>query len=253
MINLLTETGLNCPVPNFYQLLTVQNARKDEETILKALGAIRSGKRPNDLLLLNYYNDLPISFGASIEYIDRGIVVLMVHSFQAAAMLMQEMTFIKSDLLPHWVMANVLKVDRENNLAFLALFSYVHNPSERRMHVRITLPEMVEASFHNRKLQVPGSVQDISFSGVALLSPEETPFREMEKGMVSLILPSSKLDVPGTFIKCQEQQSIHRHIFRLDMNARCERILSQYIYQQQSRIMDELKNISPDSKEEWRL
>jgi c-di-GMP-binding flagellar brake protein YcgR len=163
------------------------------------------------------------------------------------------MTFIKSDLLPHWVIANVLKVDRENNLAFLALFSYVHNPSERRMHVRITLPEMVEASFHNRKLQLPGAVQEISFSGVALLSPEENPFREKEKGMVSLLLPSSKLDVPGTFLKCQDQQSIHRHIFRLEMNARCERILSQYLYQQQSRIMDELKNISPDKKEEWRL
>jgi len=253
MIQRLAETGLNCPVPNFYQPVTVQNARKDEEAILKTLSAIRAGKRPNDLLLLNYYNELPISFGASIEYIDRGIVVLMVHNFQTVAMMMQDITFIKSDFLPHWVIANVLKVDRENNLAFLALFSYVQNPSERRMHVRITLPEKVEASFHNKKLQVPGAVQEISFGGVAILSPQENLIREKEKGMVSLLLPSSKLDVPGTFIKYQEQESIHRHIFRLEMNAKCERILSQYIYQQQSRIMNELKNISHDKKEEWRL
>ena len=253
MIQRLAEIGLKCPVPHQYQPVTVQNARKDEEAILKALSAIRTGKRPNDLFLLNYYNELPISFGATIEYIDRGIVVLMVHSFQAVAMMMQNMTFIRSNLLPHWIVANVLKVDRENNLAFLALFSYVHNPSERRMHVRITLPEMVEASFHNRKLQVPGAVQEISFGGVALLAPQENVLKEREKGMVSLQLPTVKLDVPGTFIKYQEQESLHRHIFLLEMNTKCEKILSQYIYQQQSRIMKELNNISNRKNDEWRL
>ena len=253
MIQRLAETGLNCPVPNYYQPVTIQNPRKDEETILKTLSAIRTGKRPNDLLLLNYYHELPISFGATIEYIDRGIAVLMIHSFQAVAMMMQHLTFMKSELLPHWVIANVLKVDRENNLAFLALFSYVQNPLERRMHIRITLPEMVGASFHNRKLRVPGAVREISFGGLALLAPQDNVIREKEKGIVSIQLPTTKLDVPGTFIKYQERESLRRNIFLLEMNARCERILSQYIYQQQSRIMDELKNISPDMREEWRL
>jgi hypothetical protein len=243
MIQRLAETGLKCPIPNQYQLLTVHSARKDEDAILKALSAVRSKKLPNDLLLLNYYHEMPISFGANIEYIDRGIVVMMVHSFQAVSMLLQNMTFIKSDHFPHWVIANVLKVDRENNLVFLALFSYVHNPSERRMHVRMTLPEMVEASFHNKQLQLPGAVQEISFGGVALLAPKENILHEHEKGMVTLLLPSEKLDVPGTFIKCQEQDSLRRHIFQLEMNKKCEKILSQYLYQQQSRIMDEIKNI----------
>ena len=249
MIQRLAETGLNWPVLNYYQPVTVQNARKDEDTILRALSAIRSGKRPNDLFLLNYYNELPISFGATIEYMDRGIVVLMIHSFQAAAMLMQNMTFLKSDMLPHWVIANVLKVDRENNLAFLALFSFVQNPSERRMHVRFMFPEKVEASFHNRKLQLPGAVQEISFGGVALIASPDKVITEKEKGVVSLQLPSAKLDVPGTFIKSQAEESLCRHIFLLDMNSKCERLLSQYIYHQQSRILDELKNMSGEERE----
>jgi hypothetical protein len=243
MIQRLAEIGLKCPIPNQYQLLTEHNGERDEIAILKTLSAVRSGQLQNDLLLLNYYHEMPISFGASIEYIDRGIVVMMVHSFQAVSMLMQSMTFIKSDHLPHWVIANVLKVDRENNLVFLAIFSYVHNPSERRQHLRMTLPEMIEASFHNRELQLPGAVQEISFGGVALLAPRENILKEKEKGMVSLKLPSTKLDVPGTFVKSQEKDSMNRHIFLLEMNKRCEKVLSQFIYQQQSRIMDELKNI----------
>jgi len=246
MLKRLSEISLKCPIPHHYELLTVQNARKDEEAILKALSAVMYNKFPNDLILLNFYNEMPISFGATIEYIDRGIVVMMVHSFQAVSMLLQNITFIKSDHLPNWVMAKVIKIDRENNLAFLALFSYVHNPSERRMHVRMTLPEMVEANFHNKQQAVPGAVQEISFGGVAILAPQEKVLKENEKGMISLMLPSFKLDVPGTFIKYQEQDSIKRHIFQLDMNTRIERIFSQFIYQQQSKIMNELKNISAD-------
>lgn len=243
MIQRLAEIGLKCPIPNQYQMLTVQNTNKDEETILKTFSSIKSGKLPNDLMLLNYYHEMPISFGASIEYIDRGIMVMMVHSFQLVSMLMENTTFIKSIHLPHWVMANVLKVDRDNNLVFLALFSYVHNPSERRTHVRMLLPEMVEASFHNRQLSVPGAVREISFGGLALLAPREEFLKEKERGMVSLSLPTAKLDVPVTYIKSQEKDSLKRHIFLLDMNKKCERILSQFIYQQQSRIMEELKNI----------
>lgn len=245
MIQRLAEIGLKCPIPNQYQTLTVQNAAKDEAFILKALTAVKSGQLANDLLLLNYYNDMPISFGASIEYIDRGIVVMMVHSFQAVSMLMQNMTFIKSDHLPHWIIANVLKVDRENNLAFLALFSFVHNPSERRMHVRMMLPEMVDASFHNRELSVPGAVRELSFGGLALLAPREIVLKEKEKGVVSLNLPSAKLDVPGTFIKCEDNDALRRHIFLLDINKKCEKVLSQFIYEQQSRILDEIKNLPP--------
>lgn len=243
MIQRLEEACIKCPIPSNYEPLTIHNPRRDEESILKIFSAIGSKRLPNDLLLLNYYNDMPISFGATVEYVDRGIVVLMVHSFQAISMLLQNTTFIRSEYLPHWVLANVLKVDRENNLVFLALFNYVINPGERRLHVRITLPEKVNASFHNRKLLLPGAVQEISFGGLALMAPEDVTFKEKEKGMLSLQLPSSSLEVPGTFIKSQEKDSQHRHIFLLEMNARCEKILAQYIYMQQSRIMEELKNV----------
>ena len=247
MIKLLSDAGLNSPSPNHYQLLTVQSAPDDNEAIIKMLSVIRYNNLLNDLVLLNYYDGMPISFGAAVEGINSGIVAMSVHNFQAVSMLLQKMTFIKSDLLPHWVMANVLKIDRENNLAYLALFSYVHNTSERRNYVRMKLPEMVEASFHSDHQDVPGAVREISFGGVAILAPQERPMKKKEKGIISLSLPKARLEIPGVFLQCQEEDFLKRHIFQMKMNAKNGQIFSQFIFEQQTKIMEELKHMDNES------
>lgn len=246
MIKLFSDAGLKSPRPNHYQLLTVQSEPEDNAAIIKVLSVIMYNNLLNDLVLLNYHNEMPISFGATVERINSSIVVMSVHSFQAVSMLLQKMTFLKSALLPHWVMANVLKIDRENNLAYLALFSYVHNTSERRNYVRLKLPEMVEASFHNNQQEVPGAVQEISFGGVAIMAPQEKVLKEKEKGIISLSLPNARLDIPGVFLQCQEHDFLKRHIFQMKMNAKSRQIFSQFIFEQQSKIMEELKRMNDE-------
>jgi hypothetical protein len=245
MIKSLSDAGLKCPIPDQYEVLTVQGAPEDNAAITKVLSVIMYNNLLNDLVLLNYYEGMPISFGASIEQINNGIVVMSVHSFQAVAMLLQNITFIKSDLLPHWVMASVLKIDRNNNIAYLALFSYVQNISERRNYLRMKLPEMVEASFHNNQQEVPGAVREISFAGVALVAPREKVLKEREKGIISLMLPNARLDIPGVFLQYQERNALKRHIFQMKMNDTSKRVFSQFIFEQQSKIMEELEHL-PD-------
>ena len=120
-----------------YQLLTVKDLRKDEAAIMEVLSAIMTDELPNDLVLLNYYNEIPVSFGATIERVDHGVVDIIVHRLQAVAMRMQKMTFIKSQHLPYCVIAKVLKVNREECLALLTQFSYVRIPPEQRTFVRV--------------------------------------------------------------------------------------------------------------------
>ncbi len=237
----LSEIGLKSPRPDHFQTLTVRSEQEDEEAILRVLSVIRYNDLLNDLVLLNYYKEMPISFGATVEQIESGIVVMSVHSFQALSMQLANITFIRSRLLPYWVMANVLKVDRDNNLAYLALLSYIHNPSERRMHIRMTLPDMVEAAFHNSEQEMPGAVREVSYGGVALLAPRENPLREKEKGIVTLKLPNARLDIPGVFLQSQEKESLRSHIFRWRMTAKNEQLFNQFIYEQQRKIMGELR------------
>ena len=246
MIKLLSDTGLKSPRPDHYHLLTVQSAPEDNAAIIKVLSVIMYNNLLNDLVLLNYHDEMPISFGASIERINNGIVVMSVHSFQAVAMLLHKMTFLKSDLLPYWVIANVLKIDRENNLAYLALFSYVQNTSERRNYVRMKLPDLVEASFHSNRQDVPGAVREISFGGVAILAQQEKALREKEKGIISLSLPNARLDIPGVFLLSQEHDFLKSHIFQMKMNAKSKQIFSQFIFEQQSKIMEELKHLGDE-------
>jgi len=83
-----------------FQLVTVDDLQQDESAILGVLSAIRDGRLPNDIKLLNYYRELPVSFEASIECLERGVVDMRVHDRQAAAMLIEKETFIKATTWP---------------------------------------------------------------------------------------------------------------------------------------------------------
>jgi hypothetical protein len=110
------------------------------------------------------------------------------------------------------------------------------------------LPDMVEASFHNNQQDIPGSVREISFGGVAIMAPQERVLKEKEEGIISLSLPNARLDIPGVFLQCQEQDFLKRHIFQMKMNAKSRQIFSQFIFEQQSKIMEELKKLNGEMK-----
>jgi c-di-GMP-binding flagellar brake protein YcgR len=227
-----------------YQLLTVKDVRKDDAAIIEVMSAIMANELSNDLVLLNYYNEIPVSFGATIERIDRGVVDIMVHRLQAVAMQMQAMTFIKSSHLPYCVIAKVLKVKREESLAMLTQFSYVKIPSEQRMYVRVKVLGRFEAVFSSDEEEVRGTIGDISYGGVAILAPQGRYIRENTKGMVTLCLPNTKLDIPGTFLRVDEQHRLNKYIIKLEMDPKSEKIISHFIFQEQIGILRELKDMS---------
>jgi len=228
---------------NQYQLLTVKDIQKDEATIIEVLSAIMANKLSNDLVLLNYYNEIPVSFGATIERIERGVVDIMVHRLQAVAMQMQAMTFIKSSHLPYCVIAKVLKVKKKENLAYLTQFAYVHIPAEQRMYVRVKVLGRVEMAFCSDNQEVIGTVGEISCGGVAILAPQVNDIKVNAKGTVTLSLPAAKLNVPGTFLRVDEQRGLHKYIVKLETDPKSEKIISQFVFQEQIVILREMKNM----------
>lgn len=226
-----------------YQLLTVKDPQKDEAAIIEVLSAIMADELSNDLVLLNYYKEIPVSFGATIERIEGGVVDVMVHKLQIVAMLMQKMTFIKSKHLSHCVIAKVLKVKREERVALLTQFSYVNIQSEQRMYVRVTVVGKVEAVFISDKQEVRGTIRDISYGGVAILAPKGSDIKENAMGMVTLYLPAATLDLPGTFLRSDEQHPLQKYIIKLDTDPRSEKVISHFIFQEQIGILRELKDM----------
>ena len=227
-----------------YQLLSVKDPQKDEAAIIEVLSAIMAEELSNDLVLLNYYKEIPVSFGATIERIEGGVVDIMVHKLQAVSMMMQKMTFIKSKHLSHCVIAKVLKVKREKSTALLTQFSYVNIQSEQRMYVRVSVVGKVEAVFRGNKQEVHGTISDISYGGVAILAPQGTAIKENAMGMVTLYLPAARLDIPGTFLRGDEQHPLQKYIIKLDADPKSEKIISHFIFQEQIGILRELKDMS---------
>jgi hypothetical protein len=240
---MINRKGVELYSPSQYQLLTVKDVQRDEAAIIEVLSGIMNGIFPNDLELLNYYREVPVSFGATVEFIERGVVDMTVHQLQSVTMLLQNMTIIKSKHLPHCVIARVLKVYRKRNLALLNQFSYVHIPAEQRMYVRVIVSDRVEAAFHADTEEVRGIISDFSYGGVAILAPEESVFKENARGIITLSLPGNEIDVPGIFLRAYDQNSLKRYIFKLETDKQNERIISQFIFGQQVKILRELKDM----------
>ncbi len=244
MTDTLARSGFKGYQVNQYQLLTVRDVQKDEAAIIEVLSAIMAGEKSNDLVLLNYYKELPVSFGAGIERIDRGVVDMKVHKVQLIAMLLQQMTFIKSEHLPYCVIAKVLKVKKAESLALLTQFAYVHIPSEQRTYVRVTVLDKVQAFFRSDLLEVSGTIVDISYGGVAILVSGESDLKENANGLVTLCLPDATLDIPGTLLRIESHYASRKYVIRLEMDAKSEKIVSRFIFHEQIGILRELKDMS---------
>jgi hypothetical protein len=226
-----------------YKLLNVGDVRKDEASIIEVLTAIKNNKLSNDLRLLNYYKEVPISFGAALDYIDRDVVEMTVHQLQATSMLSQSITLLKSSHFKHDVLAKVFKVRRESNIAFLTQFAYVQILSERRTNVRVQLAEKVAAVFNSGQKQLSGVLDNISVTGAVILAGEESMLGENTKGTVSLSLPGGSLEVQGRFLRMLGDSPCRKYIFELEADSKAEGVISKYIFRLQGDIIRELKDI----------
>lgn len=225
-----------------FQLFTENTLQEDEAAIMEVLSGIAAKRLPNDIRLLNYYKELPVIFDASIELTDRGVVEMKVHDLQAAAMTNHKQTFIKSSHLKHDVIAKVLKIRKNRNIAMLANFQYVLITAERRICVRVRVSEKYDATFHYDNKLIQGVIEDISFAGLSIAAPKEKVLMGNVKGVVSIELSDTRLEIPGMLLKVNEDDSANKFIIELEVDARCEQLISQFIYSQQSRIIRELKD-----------
>src|SRR5512138_524782 len=96
---------------DIYHLLTVVDVHKDEKAILDVLTGILNGDLSNDLRVLNYYKEIPVSYDAEIVHIDDDLVEMRVHQHQAVVMYVEKITFLKSSHFPHDVVAKIYKAN----------------------------------------------------------------------------------------------------------------------------------------------
>jgi len=228
--------------PRYYQLYSSGTDQKDVAEILEWFSLREGDSQANDILLLNYFNEIPICFAATIDSVDRGVVEMTTHKTQLIAMLDQKITFLKSDSLQHSVFAKVQRVDLGKNKVFISNFSYVLIRSMRREHLRVKPKNILDVGFECDEFSVRGFLYDISIGGLSILTTDQADAEIGVQGTVGLYLAGTKQKVPCRLLKVLDTDNSKKYVFIFDLNPKIEMLISQFICQIQNETIRELKD-----------
>ncbi|MDY0301318.1 MAG: PilZ domain-containing protein [Trichlorobacter sp.] len=232
-----------------YQLASIKDGKQDFTAIMEVLKDIHSGKRKNDLRLINYYHEVPVSYPISMEYVDSEMLDLKVNQAQAVVLSVQKQALLTSSSFPKelGVHAIVERVNVPKCAVTLGRFAYASIRAERREAVRVTVDERVEAVFEavqeeGREPQIlDGNLNDISLTGFSMLSDCPLPSGIPEQGTARLTLANTCLSLPAYRISNRRAESGNLYMFRIDVDRQADKVISQYIYNRQVEIIHALK------------
>lgn len=234
---------------DLYQKIQLAGEEEDIAQILAILAAIKDGRLKNDIKLLNFYREIPVSYEAGVLTVEESHAELQVHQVQAVVISFEKVTVLKSRHLPRDVVAKVNYVNVEKSRIVLSNFSYAIVRAERRMSVRVELTDPIYASFASPAGTIGGRLHDMSLTGISINVAEDPGIPLSEKGELAVTLPIGTITVPASLLKILTTQSGVRLVFEIEVTRATEASISQYLFRRQVEIIKELKDhpgIIPD-------
>jgi hypothetical protein len=226
---------------DMYQRMQLDGER-DSARIIEVLTDIKKGRLKNDLLLLNYFREIPVSYPATVETLEEHFVELLVHQVQAVVISLEKITVLKSSHFPRDVIANVNYVNVEKSRIVLSNFSYALVRADRRMSVRVELSDRLQASFAYQDQEISGKLHDMSLTGVSIDVIDDPHLELSERGELTVTLPGETITVDATLLKVLTTLEGYRLVFEMEASRSTELNISQYIFRRQLEIIKELKD-----------
>ncbi|MEI6205588.1 MAG: PilZ domain-containing protein [Desulfuromonadales bacterium] len=228
-----------------YHLVTVNGGRSDNAAIVNVLSEIAAGRLESDLRLLNYYDEMPVSYSPVIVSRDRDSFELVVHKHQALIIKHDRSTLIKSRHFHNGMgvhcFAAYVSVPRKT--VILHNFAYAQIRAERREAVRVKIHQKMPVTFFNERVTIEGVMADISGSGISFSSRMEPTDDINQPGILHFTLSGIPLTVPGLFIRSTAYGTgEYLYIFKLDPDRISESMVARFIYKRQVEIVQQLKD-----------
>lgn len=227
---------------DIYQTIQLAGQQADSAQIIDTLAAIKAGRLKNDLKLLNFFREIPVSYGASVETVEESHAELLVHQIQAVVISFEKVTVLKSSHFPKDVIAKANYVNVEKSRIVLSSFSYALVRADRRMSVRVELSEPIYASFTAEGVTTGGRLHDMSLTGVSINVSDEPNLPLCQNGELAVTLPIGTITVPASLLKVLTVEDGHRLVFEIEATRATELSISKYILQRQVEIIRELKD-----------
>ena len=197
----------------------------------------------NDLKLVNYYQEIPISYGmVVIDECSGGALELTVHQNQAAVVAHQKQTIIKSKHFPDGLSVHAIaeKVNVKKSYVVLGRFAFATIKAERRTAVRVRVQESISVTFNIDSATYTGILEDISVGGVKVKKSDLPP--DPAKAILGIPFSGLKISMPGTFLREKTNENGHFHVFTIEPDTNAEGIISKMIYARQVEIIQMLKD-----------
>ncbi len=225
-----------------YQRLQLTGEAQDSAEIIATLAAIKQGKLKNDLRLLNFYREVPVSYGAEVLTVEPDSAELLVHQVQAVVIDQEKLTVLKSSHFPKDVVAKVTYVNVEKSRVVLSKLGYAVVRADRRMSVRVEMGTSIEASFATQDERADGQLHDMSLTGLSINVADDPGLSASEKGELTVALPAGAITVPASLLKVVPKSGGCRLVFEIEPSRAAELSISQFIFQRQVEIIKELKD-----------
>lgn len=227
-----------------YNLITVTDGKTDTDAIVKVFSEMASGKLKCDIRLINFYDEVPVCYGATITTVDKDSVELSVHEHQAVLLKLDNSTLIKSSHFHNelGIHCYAVYVSVPKKITILHNFAYAQIRAERREAVRVKVHGKLPVLFSYENVTIEGNMVDISGNGISFQSDQVPATDADQPGLVSFTLSGNVLSVPGSFIRAiTKGNEGHICVFQMKPDRKSDTIIGQFIYQRQVEIIQLLK------------
>jgi len=204
------------------------------------------------VVFLNFYKGVPISSKASVIDIDGENVTFKIDRLQEMAMKLEGEAFIvKNEYFSKHLKADILDSNFQTNTVILTNFIYLFNrPAVQREYTRV-YPDITTNVYlhHVDNLQTSGRLQDLSMSGLGVVSNENHGVNIGSKILIAFELNSSsvspssdqKIEVQGEVINIIEQNDSFCYCVRIFPDYAMGTKISHYITLREKEILEDLK------------
>lgn len=223
----------------------IQKTYDDDQAEIVSILKANPKKR---VKLINYYKGMPVSYPATIDGIDRGILDLDVQAEQAFVMEEIRSVFIRSPLFKHDLLAHVQYVNVKKCVATLVKFAYVEIMAEKRNFIRIAPEPHPRVVIKSAQEVIDGKLEDVSLSGINVSIGNSCliePGCEADATFTLATLDQNHIQkycVPAMLTAVSGDALPRNYRFSIHPDRSIERELSQYIIQRQIEIIREIKD-----------
>ncbi|MGD0585127.1 MAG: PilZ domain-containing protein [Oryzomonas sp.] len=229
---------------DIYHLVTVNDGASDGAAIIKVFSEIAAGRLKSDIMLLNYYDEVPVSYGSIIAAVDGDRIELKVHEHQALILKHDNSTLIKSRHFHHelGVHCYASYVNIAKKTAILHNFAYAQIRAERREAVRVKVRDRLPTKFSYDGVTIEGNLLDISGCGLSIQSDLVPATKSDQGGLLSFTLAGTPVTVAGSFVRATAEGSDgHVCVFKIKPDRMTDNIIGRFIYQRQVEIIQQLR------------